>query len=193
MVTGMDHMSRQKQVSPPHLCPAHVAHYVLGLWPFLVLLYLFRRDLSNDTSCVIIGVSMCLLSLFIFFLIFFSLISLHKLQGREGREKNKQRKKKPRHIKILMMTSPLSLKRSLLPLEHSCGSQTVNAVGHTSRLKMSRLACFWSACVAHSGHCWWLFSMSLYPSRHIFLIAPIASSLEFQCDVEIFFFSLSPY
>jgi hypothetical protein len=134
---------------------------------------------------------MYLQSLFIFFNFLLSHLSSQITRKRGEREKTNKERKNLWHIEIWMMTSPVSLKKSLLPSECSCGSQTVNAVGHTSSQKVSRLACLWSVRVAHSGHSWWLFSVSLYLSRQIFSTVLVVSSLEFWCVTQIFFFSLS--
>jgi len=56
---------------------------------FFVSLDSSRQYLFNGIGDVIIGVSVCLMSIFNFF---FS--SLHKLQGGEGREEIKKQKKK---------------------------------------------------------------------------------------------------
>jgi hypothetical protein len=63
-ITSVGHMSSLKISELRHLWTACVVNFVYLLWLILVSLDLSRRDLSNNTSGVIIEVLVCLLYLF---------------------------------------------------------------------------------------------------------------------------------
>lgn len=138
----------------------------------------------------------CAFRVSLFFLNFlFSHLSSQNTRKREEREKTNKERKNLGHIEISMMTSPVSLTFTVCdPHERSKSKRDLfNAVGHTRRPKVSRLACLWSARVSPFDHRLWFFLMSLYLSRRIFSTVPVVLSLEFQCVANIFIFPISPY
>jgi hypothetical protein len=68
-VTKVGHMSSPKTSEFRHLWTARVVHFIYRLWLVLVSLDSPRRNLSNDTSGVIIEVLVCLW--YIFFSLFY--------------------------------------------------------------------------------------------------------------------------
>jgi hypothetical protein len=60
MMNGVNHMNRSKMSKLTCLWATHVSHFNHSWWSFLVSLYSSHQNLSNGTSDVVIGVSVCL-------------------------------------------------------------------------------------------------------------------------------------